>query len=46
VPAASGGGQENPLARGQKISSPETPLFFARSPKKIRRRRKNFVDID
>jgi len=25
-----GGGQENPLARGQKISSPKTPPFFAR----------------
>ena len=28
-----GGGQENPLARGQKISSPKTPPFFARSLK-------------
>jgi len=27
-----GGGQENPSARGQKIFSPETPPFFARSP--------------
>jgi len=27
-----GGGQENPSARGQKISSPKTPPFFARSP--------------
>jgi len=33
LPAAAGGGQENPLARGQKISSPKTPPFFARSPK-------------
>jgi len=31
VSAAAGGGQENPSARGQKISSPETPPFFARS---------------
>jgi len=33
LPAACGGGQENPVARGQKISSTETPPFFARSPK-------------
>jgi len=26
-----GGGQENPSARRQKISSPKTPPFFARS---------------
>jgi len=26
-----GGGQENPSAHGQKISSPETPPFFTRS---------------
>ena len=26
------GGQENPSSRGQKISSPKTPPFFARSP--------------
>jgi len=26
-------GKKNPLARGQKISSPKTPPFFARSPK-------------
>jgi len=26
-----GGGAENPSARGQKISSPKTPPFFARS---------------
>jgi len=26
---ACGGGQENPTARGQKISSPEIPPFFA-----------------
>jgi len=32
VPAACGGGQENPSARGQKISSPKTLPFFARSP--------------
>jgi len=32
LPAAAGGGQENPLARGQKISSPKTPPFFTRSP--------------
>jgi len=31
MPAACGGGQENPSARRQKISSPETPPFFARS---------------
>jgi len=31
LPAACGGGQENPTARGQKISSPETPPFFAHS---------------
>jgi hypothetical protein len=32
LPAACGGGQENQSARGQKISSPKTPPFFARSP--------------
>jgi len=32
LPAAAGGGQENPLARGQKFSSPKTPPFFAHSP--------------
>jgi len=32
LPAACGGGQKNPTARGQKISSPKTPPFFARSP--------------
>jgi len=31
LPAACGGGQENLTARGQKISSPKTPPFFARS---------------
>jgi len=31
-----GGGQKNPTARGQKISSPKTPPFFARSPKFFR----------
>jgi len=35
VPAAAGGGQENPSARGQKISgeikTPKTSPFFARS---------------
>jgi len=34
LPAAAGGGQEKPSARGQKISSPKTPPFFARSPRK------------
>jgi len=32
LPAACGGGQKNPSARGQKIFSPKTPPFFARSP--------------
>jgi len=35
VPAACGGGQKNPTARGQKISSPKTPPFFARSPEPL-----------
>jgi len=35
VPAACGGGQKNPTARGQKISSPKTPPFFARSPESL-----------
>jgi len=35
LPAACGGGQEKPSARGQKISSPKTPPFFARPPKKF-----------
>ena len=26
---------KNPSARGQKISSPKTPSFFARSPKNL-----------
>jgi len=26
---------KKPTARGQKISSPETPPFFARSPKRV-----------
>ena len=35
VPAAAGGGQKNQTAHGQKISSPKTPPFFARSPEKF-----------
>jgi len=35
LPAACGGGQEKTTARGQKISSPKTPPFFARSPEKF-----------
>jgi len=32
-PACGGLAEPTPSARGQKISSPKTPPFFARSPK-------------
>jgi len=33
APPPKAAGRKNPSVRGQKISSPETPPFFARSPK-------------